>query len=755
VSKWIIDKAHSRVGFEVTHMMVSRVRGQFDSYKAEIEAEDPKDLTTALISFHFDTDSINTRIRMRDEHLKSADFLDVEDYPTIDFYSTEITKQQKEDAYQVVGDLTIKGITRQVEFDVEFSGKATDPSGREVFGYAAQTVIDREEFGLLWNTSLETGGVLVGKEVTVTVDLELMHEDEQPNEFGLDRGQSAPVKRKTTEEFYRLIAENLTDFIAIINRNGLMEFTSASLESVLDKDQKQHPNNLLDIVHPEEKEIIADEILTYFNKSIKKDLINEFRIHHKKGYDIHVEATMTTIADDEELGLIVMRDISERKEAENAIYHLAFHDSLTKLPNRRSFMSQLRNELMDRKISKSMLAILFIDLDDFKNVNDRWGHHVGDVVLKEAAKRIQSAICETDIPARLGGDEFVVMLRNLHDKDTALTIANRLLEQFKTPIEAFDQEITLTPSIGLAYYPQHGESADELMKNADAALNYVKEQGKSGFSIFNEKIEHQSLERRILENALRKAVREQQFYLEYQPKVNINTNEIIGMEALVRWDHPELGIIPPIKFIPLAEETGLIVPLGEWILKESVRQASLWQENGYPDLNLSVNISVRQLEDNNFGTMLQNVLEETTYNPEKLELEITESVLANVESMIGILKEVRELGVLISIDDFGTGYSSLSYIKDLPIDTIKIDRSFVKDIHTNKESKEITKALVNLANSIGLNAIAEGIELKEHVDELSEDGYTYGQGFYYSKPLKPKTFEELMERSNLSKNITE
>src|SRR5690606_2941376 len=260
----------------------------------------------------------------------------------------------------------------------------------------------------------------------------------------------------------------------------------------------------------------------------------------------------------------------------------------------------------------------------------------------------------------------------------------------------------------------------------------------------NQDLEHQSLERRLLENALRQGINNEQFYLEYQPKVNLITNKLMGMEALVRWKHPELGIISPGKFIPLAEESGLIVLLGEWILRESCRQATTWQSKDYPHLSLSVNISVRQLENIHFVTKLKSILQEIEFDPTRLELEITESVLANIKSTIPVLHEIKKLGVQISIDDFGTGYSSLSYIKEFPIDTLKIDQSFIRDIHTNKESKEIARAIIKLAKSIGLRVIAEGIELEEHVDELSKDGCILGQGYYYSKPLNVDAFEDFM-----------
>ncbi|SDM60013.1 EAL domain-containing protein [Bacillus sp. OK048] len=749
---WFVDQAHSTVGFEVKHMMVSKVRGQFDSFTADVEAEDLTDLTTAKIVFKFDVDSINTRNLERDKHLKSVDFFDIQNYPTIDFKSTKITKSR--DRYKVTGDVTIKGITKLVTFDVAFGGKGTDPEGVEVYGYEAEATINREEFGLTWNAALETGGVLVGKEVKIKVELEL---NQQYSAFSKTSSlekkslfENKLLKQEiTSNEIHRMIAENVTDLVSIIDRNGVIHYVSPSFKTVLNYDLPLlEKTNIFEKIQEDDQKTVKNEILSYCGRTLKRALKSEFRLLHEEGYYIDVEADIVGINEPSfsknELMLVVMRDISERKEVQKAIYQLAFHDSLTNLPNRRSFMNQLCSEVMDRKLPKSKLSIFFIDLDNFKQINDQWGHDAGDLVLKEAAKRIQSVIRPADIAARIGGDEFVVMLKDVQDEQYATTIVQRMIEQFQTPIKDGEQEYTLTCSIGVAHYPDHGESPEDLIKNADTALYYVKERGKNDFMVFNQLMEHQSLERRLLENALRQGINEHQFYLEYQPKVNLSTNELIGMEALVRWNHPDLGIIPPGKFIPLAEETGLIVPLGEWILRESCRQASAWQDQGYPPLLLSVNVSVRQLEDINFVDKVKTILHETGLDPKWLEFEITESVLANVKSTVSILKEIRNLGIHISVDDFGTGYSSLSYIKELPIDTLKIDQSFVKDIHTNKESKEIAKAIINLAKSIGLTVIAEGIERKEHVDELSNDGYVQGQGYYYSRPLKPSAFEDFM-----------
>lgn len=754
MGSWIVDQAHSTVGFEVKHLMISKVRGQFDSFTVDIEANDLMDLTTANIVFKFNSDSINTRNAERDKHLKSVDFLDIKNYPTIDFTSTHISKSRN--SYKITGDLTMRGVTKPVTFDVEFGGKAINHSGVEVYGFEAEATINREDFGLVWNAALETGGVLVGKEVKIKVELEINQPTTILNTSSSQTQSSIENKPWINEtidnDIHRIITENITDLVLVMNKDGVIQYATPSFKTMLKYDFPDLQNsNFFEKIHQDEQDAVKNDIVSYYSRTIKKALKSEFRFLHKEGYYITVEADITITkeaafsANENELLLVVMHDISERKEGERAIYHLAFHDPLTNLPNRRLFMNQLRNEVMDRKLSRSRLSVFVIDLDNFKSINDQWGHDEGDLVLKEAANRIQSVLRPTDLVARFGGDEFVVLLKDVENDVDAITIAQRILDQLQNPISRPGQEYTLSSSIGIALYPDHGKSPEELIKNADTALYNVKEHGKNNFMIFNQLMEDRSLERRLLENALRQGIKEQQFYLEYQPKMNMSTNELIGMEALVRWNHPELGIISPDKFIPMAEETGLIVPLGEWILKESCLQTIEWQDKGYPPLIVSVNVSVRQLEDLNFVEKFKSILNETGLDPKWLEIEITESVLANVQSTISILKEIQKLGIQISIDDFGTGYSSLSYIKELPIDTLKIDRSFVKDIHTDKESKEIVKAIINLAHSIGLNVIAEGIELKEHVDELSKDGNIFGQGYYYSRPLMVGAFENFMK----------
>lgn len=546
-------------------------------------------------------------------------------------------------------------------------------------------------------------------------------------------------------EKYQFIAENTINPVALIEADGTFQFVSPAFET-LDFDRSLlETSNFFDIIHPNDQEMVKKDILLYLRRKRKETLQIEFRICNIKGEYIDVEANIITNSHvHTEWLLVVFRDIRSRKEIEKAIYHLAYHDSLTNLPNRRSFMNQLRTEMINRKSSTLKMSILFIDLDNFKTINDQWGHDVGDLVLQEAIKYIQAAICPTDLVGRLGSDEFIVMLKDVQNEQDTMTFLKRILAKFQSPIIVNDQEFMITCSIGVANYPEHGDSPEELIKNADNALYHIKGSKKNEFIIFNKAIENESLERRLLESALRNALQEQQFYVEYQPKINILTNELVGMEALIRWKHPDLGTIPPGKFISLAEEMGLIVPIGEWILRESCRQTKEWQEKGYSPLLVSVNVSVRQLEDPYFITKVEEILKETCLHPKWLELEVTESVLADVKSTVSILKEVQKLGLHISVDDFGTGYSSLSYIKELPVDIVKVDQSFVKDIHTNEESRAIVKAILHLAESIGLKVIAEGIELQEHVDALRNDGYILGQGFYFSKPLNMKAFEAYM-----------
>ncbi|WP_144460790.1 sensor domain-containing protein [Siminovitchia fortis] len=556
---------------------------------------------------------------------------------------------------------------------------------------------------------------------------------------------------RRSEERYRLITENSSDLISTLDAGGCFQYISPSHESLLGyslEDMKS--GTIFDLIHEADRNELKEEIEQLWEKKkIASQL--EFRLKTSSGKYIYAEAKMNSILN--EMGhvrkvMLVTRDITERKKSEQKIYHLAFHDTLTDLPNRRLFMNELQKTIAKAKKS-SKVAAMFIDLDRFKYVNDSWGHDTGDYILMEAAHRIKQSLRSTDFVARLGGDEFTVLLGNVENEADVESLAERIQKGFKEPVHIPGKEIFLSCSIGIAIYPDHGKNADELLKRADTALYAVKERGRSGYALFNADMEEKSLERILLEIELRKAVELEQFYLDYQPKLDFSKGTLIGMEALVRWHHPDLGRIPPNKFIPIAEETGLIIPIGEWVLREACKQNRKWQEMGFPPVSVSVNVSVRQLEQADMLRQVIEVLNETGLDPKWLELEVTESVFADLENAAAILEDIRGFGVQISVDDFGTGYSTFSYVKQLPVDTIKIDSSFIRDIHKNVESKAIVNAILTLAETLDINVIAEGVETSEQLELLNSGGCIQGQGYLFSKPVSNELFEKYFHNTDL------
>lgn len=686
----------------------------------------------------------------------------------------EINKQLKilQDIEYAVDKSTIVGVTdRQgnITYVNDLFCELTQYSREELIGKTHNIINSgyhpKEFFKEMWKT-IGTGNIWTGEIKNKRKDgsyywvhatiVPFLNEKGIPYQYisfrtDITKEKSLEKEVIKSNENYRLIAENSVNLISLFTIDGTLDYISPSFEKILHYDlQSLEKSNFFQLIHPTDFETFKKELQTFLKN--KQPLDCEFRLRTKEEEYIDVEAVISTIENTQsrsskDLILVVMRDISKKKVIEKKIHHLAYHDNLTGFPNRRSFMNQLRNELLDRNKSKYGMSILFIDLDNFKNINDQLGHDVGDSILKKAADNIRNVIRPTDLAARMGGDEFIVMLKNIKSQDETNEIVSQILFNFRASINVDEEDCLVTCSIGVANFPEHGESAEDLIKNAGNALARVKSGTKNDFMIFNKTIEYQSIERRLLENAFRIALKEEQFYLEYQPKMDMKNERIMGMEALVRWNHPDLGMIPPGKFISLAEETGLIIPLGEWILFEGCRQAKQWQEKGLNNLIVSINVSIRQLEDPHFIDKLKRVLEETKLSPKYLELELTESVFADIQNTISILQEIREIGVQVSVDDFGTGYSSLSYIKHLPIDTLKIDASFVRDIHVNEESRAIVRAIIHIADSIGLKVIAEGIELQDQAKELCLEGCKFGQGYYYSRPLKVEAFEEFIQKS--------
>ena len=441
----------------------------------------------------------------------------------------------------------------------------------------------------------------------------------------------------------------------------------------------------------------------------------------------------------------VAREITERKRAEERIQYLATHDGLTALPNRSMFSQFLGLAINSAQRYQRQFAVLFLDLDRFKLINDTLGHDAGDTLLQEVSRRVKESLRSSDVVARLGGDEFVVLLQDLGDHEQIVTVARKLLSAVIQPVDVQGQECRVTASIGISVYPTDAQDEQTLMKNADMAMYLAKEQGKNNFQFYSKDIKTQSLERLTLENSLRRALEREEFFLHYQAKLDLTTGAITGVETLLRWQHPDLGLVAPMQFIPLAEETGLIVPIGEWVLRTACAQNVAWQRAGLPPVCMAVNLSPRQFLDDNLLRDLAAALEETGLAPELLELEITESmVMGNIEQAAKLLRAIKQMGVRLAIDDFGTGYSSLAQIKRFPIDTIKVDSSFIRDIPLNAEDRAITEAIIAMGRSLSLTVVAEGVETQEQQTFLREHACDEMQGFYFSKPVAPEQFAELL-----------
>jgi diguanylate cyclase (GGDEF)-like protein/PAS domain S-box-containing protein len=560
--------------------------------------------------------------------------------------------------------------------------------------------------------------------------------------------KKAEEEARQSEEKYRVIAENCSDLIAIIDCEGTFVYLSPSHQTFFGDDAGElGTSHLLQWVHEEDRELVTN-YLKEICAARKTSSLLEFRVRTNSGRVLYLETKGNPILDscgDVKNLVLVMRDVTERKQWEQTIFHLAYHDTLTDLPNRRLFVDRLRKEVYQAKRFQSQLAVMFLDVDRFKQINDSWGHEVGDVILAEIAKRIKQCLGENDVVARLGGDEFTILLPHISGRDQVDQIARRIRERLEEPLEVNGRQHNLSCSMGIAVFPADGREADELLKRADMALYFVKERGRNGFEFFHPSIEEKSLERILLENELRKAMEHEHFHIDYQPKYELLTGKLVGAEALVRWNHPELGRIPPNKFIPIAEETGLIVPIGEWILRRACEQNRAWQAEGYAPFRVSVNLSVRQFFQPDLVERVREILEDTGLEPQWLELEITESIFAETDNAVPILQSIRDLGVHISIDDFGTGYSSFSYVKHLPVDTIKIDASFIRDVHMNKESQAIVRAILTIAQTLHLNVIAEGVEREEQLAFLHAEGCREGQGYLFSKPIPRQEIETLLK----------
>ena len=435
----------------------------------------------------------------------------------------------------------------------------------------------------------------------------------------------------------------------------------------------------------------------------------------------------------------------ERKQAEERIEYLATHDSLTDLPNRARFSQLLNFSIETARRHHRQCAVLFIDLDRFKIINDSLGHAAGDTLLVEMANRLRNGVRAGDVVARLGGDEFVILLNDITESQVVTIVARSLLSALGRPLDLSGHECRVTASIGIAMFPDDGTDEQTLTKNADIAMYLAKEEGKNDIRFFSKEIKTQSIERLMMETSLRHAVDRNELCLDYQPKLDVATGQITGVEALLRWVHPDLGVLSPAQFIPLAEETGLIVPIGRWVLRTACTQNMAWQREGLPNVSIAVNLSPRQFSDENLLRDIDGALASSGLDPKLLQLEVTESmVMFDVERAIQLLDAIQSRGVSLAIDDFGTGYSSISTMKRFPIDTIKIDRSFVRDLSQNSGDRAFALAIISMGRTLGLTIVAEGVETTEQDEFLREHACNEIQGFLFSEPVPADKIAELL-----------
>jgi diguanylate cyclase (GGDEF)-like protein/PAS domain S-box-containing protein len=440
--------------------------------------------------------------------------------------------------------------------------------------------------------------------------------------------------------------------------------------------------------------------------------------------------------------------LDQLKRKEHRLDHIAHHDSLTGLPNRLLFIDRLQQAIYKAKRNGNTIALLFIDLDRFKQINDSFGHPTGDQVLRQVANRLQQQIREVDTIARIGGDEFTVILHDVEHTQDIAKIADKLLRVFNQGFLVHDQELFLSTSIGICIYPQDGSDANTLIRNADSAMYKAKEQGRNTYSFYTSEMTTLAFERLMMENSLRSALDRDQLILHYQPQINMQTGRVIGVEALVRWNHPELGLIPPAQFIPLAEDTGLIQPIGDWVLRNACHQTQKWHEDGLSPERISVNcnLSEHQLKSDKFHQSIIDVLQETKIDADLLELEITETtIMDDPDHLSEVLNKLRDIGVKVAIDDFGTGYSSLTYLKALPISKLKIDKSFVRDIPGDPNDAAITRAIIGLGESLQMQVIAEGVETEAQAEYLQSVGCFLAQGFLYAEPMVSGELERFLK----------
>jgi diguanylate cyclase (GGDEF)-like protein/PAS domain S-box-containing protein len=555
---------------------------------------------------------------------------------------------------------------------------------------------------------------------------------------------------RESEARYRLMAENSTDLISRHAPDGTYLYASPASMPLLgyipEELLGQKPSTLC---HPDDLQAIEECMAAIVGG--KESCSVTFRMRKSDDSYAWLETTSRAVRDEESAIreiISVSRDVTERRLTEEQVEYQAYHDPLTNLPNRVLFRDRIGVALAHARRLREPVAVLFLDLDDFKLVNDTFGHSVGDHLLQRLAGRLRAALREEDTVARMGGDEFTILLSDLNGEQQAAKVARKLLETIALPLHVDQHELFVTASIGIAMFPTDGEDAETLLKNADSAMYRAKELGRNLYQLCTPAMNRRATERLSMESSLRRAMEHEEFTIYYQPQVRADTGEIMALEALVRWQHPERGVVLPSEFISIAEETRLIIPLGEWVLRTAAGDVRRWQESWKPGLRLAVNLSPRQFQQKDLTRSIERILFAARFDPAALELEITESAaMHQIDWTVATLHRLKEMGITISIDDFGTGHSSLSYLKRFPIDSMKIDHTFVHDVHRGGNDTAIVKAIISIAQGLRLRVIAEGVEHEDQVTSLRELGCNEMQGYFFCRPIPRPELTLLFERA--------